>query len=199
MLVHQRHGFLAARAFAHSDELHARRHDVLDRLTEVGFEAQIAVGDNADHPPCCIDHRQPGDLVLGGQVQHVAHGHVLRDRDRILDHTALEALDLGYFATLRARCHVLVDDADAAFLGDRNRETRFGYSVHGGGHQRNIEADRARQLGLEADVARQDFGVGWKQQDIVEGEGFLHHAHLVILRKTVLYASRCKPPSYHLR
>ena len=133
VLVHQRHCLFAACAFAHRDQLRARRHDVPDRLAEIGFKAQIAVGDDADHAARGIDHRQAGNLVLIREVQHIAHGHVLRDRDRILDHAALEALDLGDLRCLGARRHVLVDYADAAFLGNRNRQPRFGHGVHRGG------------------------------------------------------------------
>ena len=35
---------------------------------------------------------------------------------------------------------------------------------------------RARELGAEADVVRQDLGVGRDEQDVVEGEGFLENA-----------------------
>ena len=49
VLVHERQRFFARRAFAHGDELLARRHDVPDRLVELGLEPQIAVGDDADH------------------------------------------------------------------------------------------------------------------------------------------------------
>ncbi len=46
--------------------------------------------------------------------------------------------------------HVLVDDADAAFLRDRDREARLGDRVHRGRHDRQVQPDAARELGAEA-------------------------------------------------
>ena len=125
-----------------------------------------------------VDDRQARDPVLLRELQHVAHGHVLGDRDRILDDAAFEALDLRDFGGLRARRHVLVNDADAAFLRDGDREPRFGDRVHRGRRDGDVQGDAAGQPRLEADFARQDGRVGGNQQYIVEGEGFLHHAHV---------------------
>ena len=63
------------------------------------------------------------------------------------------------FATSAAcsrRRHVLVDDAEAAFLRDRDREARFGDRVHRRGQQRDVERDGAGEAGREGDVARND-------------------------------------------
>ena len=79
-----------------------------------------------------------------------AHRHRRRDRDRILDHAAFEALDLRDFGGLPRRRHVLVHDADAAFLRDGDREARFGDRVHRRGQQRDVQRDRAGEAGYEA-------------------------------------------------
>ena len=70
-------------------------------------------------------------------------------------------LTLDDFGRLGFRRHVLVQDADAALLRQRNRQTRFGDGVHGGGHQREIQFDGASQPGFQTDFARQDRGMGW--------------------------------------
>ncbi len=54
------------------------------------------------------------------------------DGDGIFDDAAFEALDLGYFGGLRLGRHVLVNDADTAFLRDRDREPRLGHGIHRG-------------------------------------------------------------------
>ncbi len=41
---------------------------------------------------------------------------------------------------------------------------------------------RARELGAEADFARQDFRVGRHEQDVVESEGFLENAQHGVTR-----------------
>ena len=73
------------------------------------------------------------------------------DRDRVVDDAALEALHARDFARLRLDGHVLVQDADAAFLRDRNREAVLGDRVHGGGDDRQVQPDAARELRGEAD------------------------------------------------
>ena len=117
-----------------------------------------------------------------------------RNGDRILDHAALEALDLGYLRGLRLGGHVLVNDADAAFLRQSNRQARFGHGIHRGRHQRDIQGNFAGQPGGEADVAGQNVGMGGDQQDIVEGQRFLQNTHVFILvTKAILYKFRASP------
>ena len=70
-----------------------------------------------------------------------------------------------------------MDDADAAFLRDRDGEPRLGDGVHRGGDERDVQADGARELRLEVDLARQNLRVGGHQQDVVEGECFVDDAH----------------------
>jgi len=49
MLVHQGFGLLGRTAFHDRDQPFARGHDGPHRLIEVGLEARVAVGDDADH------------------------------------------------------------------------------------------------------------------------------------------------------
>ena len=98
--VHERHGLVAGRTLAHRHQTIARRHDVANRLVEIGLEPEVAVGDDAHHAPRLVDHRQSADLVLTRETQHVADRHIGTDRDRILHHAALEALHLRDFGRL---------------------------------------------------------------------------------------------------
>jgi hypothetical protein len=70
-----------------------------------------------------------------------------------------------------------VDDADAAFLRDGDGQPGFGDRVHGGRHQRQVQADVAGELGGEGGVLGQDLGERWHQQHVVEGERFAEKAH----------------------
>ena len=100
-------------------------------------------------------------------------------------------------ARLRLDGHVLVDDADAAFLRDRDREAVLGDGVHGGRDDRQVQADRARELRGEADFVRQDLRVGRHEQDVVESEGFLENSQHGVTRaegSATLYPSgRSRP------
>ena len=74
VLVHQGLGFLQLRAFGHGHQPIALGHDAGHRLVEIGLEAQVAVGHDADDL-AAVDDRQTGDLVLLGKREHLAHRH----------------------------------------------------------------------------------------------------------------------------
>src|SRR5574343_1776800 len=126
-------GFLDAGPFLDRDQPFFRRHDRLDRLVEVGFEAQVAVSDDADDLAGLVDDRQTGNPVLAGDLDHIANRHGRRNGDRILQDAGLEALDLGDFGSLGLGRQVLVDNTDPAFLGQRNGKAPFRHGIHGGG------------------------------------------------------------------
>ncbi len=69
---------------------------------------------------------------------------------------------------------ILVDNADAAFLRDGDRQARLGDGVHRRRNERDVELDVARQTGLQADVAGQDSGVGGNEENVVKGECLLN-------------------------
>jgi hypothetical protein len=174
--MHQRLGHLELGALGHRDQAITLRHDVGHRLVEIGLEARVAVGDDTDDA-LAVDHGQPGDPVPPGEGQHFAHRHRGRHRDRVLDHAAFEALDLGHFGRLPRRRHVLVDHTHAAFLRDGDCQAGIGDGVHRRGNQRDVEADRGREAGGERDVAGNDGGMRGDQQYVVEGQRFADNTH----------------------
>ena len=147
MRVHQPLGVLEFGALGDDDQAVALGHDAGHRLVEVRLEAQVAVGDDADDV-LAVDDGKPRDAVLPGQREHFPHRHRRGNRDRILYHAAFEALDLGHLGRLLGGRHVLVNDAKAAFLRDRDREPRIGDRVHRRGNQRDVEVDGAGETGL---------------------------------------------------
>ena len=172
VLVQQLTDFVLVGAFADGDQTLFRGHHVADLGVQAAFEAHVTGGDDADQV-AVRQHRNAGDVVQAGQVEQVAHGGVGVDGDRVLDHASLELLDLADFAGLLFDGHVLVDDADAAFLGHGNGQARFGHGIHGSGNQRNVQLDAAGQTGLETDFIGQYLGIARYKEDIVEGQGFL--------------------------
>jgi len=65
-----------------------------------------------------------------------------------------------------------VHDADATLLRDGNGQARFGHGVHGGGHQRQVQADVAGELRRKGSVLGQDLRIGGDEEDVVKGKGF---------------------------
>ncbi len=131
MLVHQVARIFQTGIFLDGNQTLARSHDIFNRLIQVVFKTQIAIGDDADQLPA-LHHGKSGNPVLPGQIQHIAHRHVGRNGDRILDHAAFETLDLGDFSSLLASRHVLMDDANSALLRQRNRQARARDRIHRG-------------------------------------------------------------------
>ena len=86
---------------------------------------------------------------------------------------ASERLTLSTSATCAGDRQVAVNDADAAFARQRDRQARLGDRVHRGGDDRDLEHDRPRQPRRSRDVVRQDGRLGRHEQDVVEGEPFL--------------------------
>jgi hypothetical protein len=162
--------------FVDGDELFARRHDLVDLDVVAGLKAQVAAGDDADHL-AAVAHRKARNAQLLGQLQHLQHRVLGGDDHRVAQHARLVALDLGHVGGLFLRREVLVDDADAALLGDGDGQPRLGDGVHGGGHERQVQLDVAGEFRREGRVLGQDLGVRWHQQHIVEGERFSKKAH----------------------
>jgi hypothetical protein len=81
-------------------------------------------------------------------------------------------LDAVDFLALTVDGHVFVHDADAALAGDGDGQARFGHCVHGGGGQRDVQGQLAREAGARVGVRGQNRGLAGKQQNVVEREAF---------------------------
>ena len=90
----------------------------------------------------------------------------------IVDHAVLGALHLADLRGLLGDGHVLVDHADSSFPRQGDGQRRFGYRVHGGGHNGDVERDISRETGLNIDLSRQHFRIGGYKQHIVERKSF---------------------------
>ena len=118
--------------------------------------------------------------MLAGQGEQFAHGGGGRDGDGVADDAALELLHGAHFPCLGFERHVLVDDADAAFLSEGDGETGLGDGVHRRRDEGDVERDVAGQAGLEVHFRRQHLGVGRQQQNVVVGQRFVgdpQHGH----------------------
>jgi hypothetical protein len=145
-------------AFLDRDQALFRRHHFTDADFQTAFETHVA-GSHDAHQVAVVQYRHTGDVMHAGQFEQVTHGGVGLDGDRVLDHTGFETLDLAHFGSLLLDGHVLVDDADAAFLSHGDCQTGFSDGVHGGGNQWNIQLDATGQTGLKTDFIRQYFGI----------------------------------------
>ena len=186
VLVQELLGFALIHAFAHGDEI-VFRHHVSNALVHIG-EAHVAIGENADELfGFRIDDRKTRDAAGFFDQDDFAYGHIRMDGDRIDDHAALELLDHLHLVGLFGGRHVAVNDAEAAGLRHGDGEPRFGDGVHGGGNERDVEADAAGQARGGVDVGRQHIGRARFEEHVVKGQSFTDfHGRLVeILRDLV--------------
>ena len=149
------------------------RHHVVDGLIVVGFEAEVAVGEDADELAVFGDGHA-ADLVALHERDRLAHAVVGREEERVGDDAVLAALDLVDLARLFLDGHVLMNDADAAFAGDRDGEFALRDGIHRRTHQRDIQADVVRQLCCEVHLGRQHVRCAGDQQYVVKRQPFLH-------------------------
>jgi hypothetical protein len=116
--------------------------------------------------------------MLGArQVEHFADGLVGRDGDRVVDDAALVLLDAQHLAAWDSAVMFLwITPMPPSWASAIARRASVTVSM-AADTMRQLEGISARQLGAQADVARQDLRVGGLEEDVVEGEGFLDQSH----------------------
>ena len=122
VLVQQTENLFIGCAFTNRDEPVLRRHDLGNRRIELCFEARVAARNDADGD-AIVDNRHTRYAHRAGQVDDLANRHVRRDGNRVAHHARFELLDHEDLASLFLDRHVLVDNAEAAFLGESDRES----------------------------------------------------------------------------
>src|SRR5690606_577072 len=132
------------RAFLNGDQAFIGRHDRRHGITGIGCEAQVAAGDATDHL-LAGHHRKAGEAQLARLAQQLADLGLGRHGHRVMDDGRLVPLDLAHLGSLLLDAHVLVDDANAAFLRHGDGQAGFGDGVHGCGNQGDVQLDVAGQ------------------------------------------------------
>ena len=137
MLLQDALGFFERCANGHGDEIFLGHHGA-DELGMIFFKAQVAVGEDSGEAGAACNGK-PGDVILVHDLEGLAERDIRRDRDGVNDHAAFGAFYAVDLLALAVDGHVAVDEADTALAGDSDGETGFGYGVHGGGGQGNVE------------------------------------------------------------
>ena len=145
-------GFIECRAHRRGDQTFAGHH-IAQRAIEVPLELQITIGENADQLSASIDDGHPGDLEAHHQRHRFPERRRGGERDGIQNHSALAALHPIHLGGLPIDGHVLVQYADGAVAGHRDRHFALGDRVHRGRNQRDVERDALGQARRERDVA----------------------------------------------
>src|ERR1035438_5394731 len=117
-----------------------------------------------------LGDRHAGDTVARHERQRGGNRFVRTDGDGVHDHAALAAFYLVHLRGLAFDRHIAMHDADAAVLRQRNRQVRFRHRIHGGGDNRNIERDLARQAGAGIRLGRDHFAAGRFEKNVIESQ-----------------------------
>src|SRR5439155_10989422 len=136
---------------------------------EAGFEAQVAVGENADKFSLLGDGHA-GNLVLAHHLEGVTDPVGGRHGDWVDDHATFRTLHLVDFVGLLLDGQVAVNDAETALLGEGDRHVRFGHGVHGSAYDRDVQTDVAGELRLGDGLRRNDFGARGQQKDVIKSK-----------------------------
>ena len=146
-------------------------HDGADLDIEILEELQIAPGEDADEL-LALDDRDARDVLLAHQFLGPADGLLGREGDRVEDDAVLGPLDLGDLPPLGLDGEVLVDDADAAFLGQGDGQGGLGDRIHGRRDDRDVDRDVFREPGAGVRLVGHEIALARDQEDIIECNAF---------------------------
>ena len=177
-------GLIQRRANRNGDQ-RLLRHNLRNRQFKSSFESQITIGYDADQVAVFIDHGHAADVIALHHVQRFTHRTILSNRHRIDNHSGFGAFHFVDFFSLALDTEIFVNDADATLLGDRDRQRRFGHSVHRSGTERNLQTNTTRKLCRRVCFSRQHIGSRRHQQYIIKsqslGNVFSYHDSLKLL------------------
>lgn len=125
LFVHLLQHHVARFTFFHGDQAIFRRHDRGDRLAQIGHEAHVAAGDDANQLVVFGDNRVTGEAVARSQLFHFLQRGGRGNGLRVGDYAAFMLLHAADFFSLALDRHVFVDEARAAFLRQRNGQSRI--------------------------------------------------------------------------
>ena len=147
------------------------RHHVRNRLIEIGFKAEVAVGQDADQLSV-FGNRHAGDTIAAHQLLRVAHLMLGRKIERIGDNAVFASLDLVHHRRLRFNGHILMNNAQSAFTCNGNRHLVIRDRVHSGAEHRNIQPQIFCQLNRQIDFSRKHIALLRNEQHIVKRKTF---------------------------
>jgi hypothetical protein len=149
-----------------------RGHDLGHAPGKVGFEPDIAVGDDPQQDSVVAGDRHPGDPVMPAQPLHVRQRRIRPAGDRVGDHPGLGPLHQVDLLRLVLDGQVAVEHADAALARHRDRHPRLGDRVHRRRHDRDAEPVLAGDPGPGVRLARHQVRVRRKQQHIIVRQAY---------------------------
>ena len=171
VFVEQFFGLFERCPFGHRHQVFAG-HEFANRAGAVGFEAQIAVGDNPHQIAIGGGDGDARNAVIGHHVEGIADCAIVLHGDRVGNHAVFGAFDFARHFHLVGNRQVFVDDTHAPFAGHGNRQAVLGDGIHGGTDQGYIHANPPCQPGTDIGCRRQHVGCCRDEEYVVERQAF---------------------------
>ena len=149
-------------------------HDLADRHVVVIQEAHITVCDDANQITALIADRNTRDAEFVHEIICFIDEVVCRKGKGVGDDAVFVSLNLVNLFCLLINGHVLVNGTDTAFTSHGNRKIGFGYGIHCGAHQRNVQLDLIGEARLQIDHIGRDFTLRGNEQNVVKGNSVLN-------------------------
>ena len=175
-------GLIEGRIARPGDEMLAGHH-LSDELIARLEEFDVAPREDAHDLAVAAAIRRDGktrDVKLLHEIKGDRDGLVGVQRDGVGDDAILGSLNLHDLARLILAAQVLVDDADAPLLRQRDGQGGLGDRVHGRTDQGNVDADVAGKVGGSVHARGQDIRTAGDEEHVVErnavADDLLFHA-----------------------
>ena len=143
-------------------------HHLLDLARHIALETQVAVGNDTDQNICVVHNGDTADFVVVHQFQSITYGVVLRNSDRIVDHTILCAFNLAHLSCLSCDTHILMNHTDTTLASDGNSQFCFGYGIHCSRNNRSVKTNVTSEFRGDIHFAGQYFRVCRNEEHVVE-------------------------------
>ncbi len=151
------------------------RHNIGNRLFEVGFETEVAVCKNTYEVTFPVDDRNARDFISRHKSESVRNGIFRVKEERVGDNAVFASFDSVYHKGLFFYGHILMNYAHAAFASHSYRELIFRNGIHSRADERNIELYVRRKLNAEIDFARKDVAFCGDDENVVERQGLFDY------------------------
>ena len=144
-------------------------HYVLDPdILVIVHAAHVAAGDDAFQLAVGIHDGEAGVTLIHHDLVDFFQRHVLVDRDGVRDDRVFKTLHAGNHGRLDVNGVVAVDDGQAAFPRQGNRQFRFGNGIHGRGQHGNFHVKAGNKLGTDVRIAGKNRAQAGQQEHVIK-------------------------------
>ena len=149
-------------------------HDILDKDTVVVAEAEVSGCHDTTEAFVSVYYWDTRCIVYPHKSAQVCKCGILVDYAWVLDNPVKISLYFLNFLSLLNRLEIAVYYTHSTLKGQCNSHAGVGYSVHSGGHDRNIHINITDKPGCDISLARSNVSISRNQQNIIKTQTFVN-------------------------